>query len=396
MTIDILTLFPNMFDLPLGESIIGRAQAAGHVTVRCHQIRDFTTNRQNQVDDYPYGGGQGCVMQAQPLYATWQHAINLGGPARTIYLTPRGRVFTQADAARLAQGYGRLILVCGHYEGIDQRFIDLAVDEEISIGDFVLTGGEIPAMALADAVCRLVPGVLSDESCFTDESHWGGLLEHPQYSRPEVWEDLSVPEVLTSGDHRAIDNWRRKQAFLITLQRRPDMFQTLRFYRRDLRLLGELRDETDDAAVLAALSTLHTGRITVRRSSERDLKGFEAMFETRGLYPTTAIEYIMELDTGEDIDFSIYADGYGFCGHCVYDVKGDTAFLRVYTMPHARGKGIDTFPVAHVLDHLFAETAVSLCSAQKDLPEDLTRRIGFSRDELGQYRITRADWFGEQ
>ena len=169
MTIDILTLFPSMFDAPLGESIIGRAQLAGHVTIRCHQIRDFTENRQNQVDDYPYGGGQGCVMQAQPLYAAWQHARDLGGPARTIFLSPRGRVFTQAEALRLAEDYERLILVCGHYEGVDQRFIDLAVDEELSIGDFVLTGGEIPAMALADAVCRLVPGALRRELFYRGE-----------------------------------------------------------------------------------------------------------------------------------------------------------------------------------------------------------------------------------
>ena len=392
MIIDILTLFPNMFDAPLGESIIGRAQAAGHVTVRCHQIRDFTTNRQNQVDDYPYGGGQGCVMQAQPLHAAWRHAQELGGPAHTIYLSPRGKVLTQADAVRLAEDYERLILVCGHYEGIDQRFIDTAVDEEISIGDVVLTGGEIPAMALADAVCRLVPGVLSDESCFTDESHWGGLLEHPQYSRPEVWEAQSVPEVLKSGDHKAIDTWRRKQSFLITLLRRPDMFEKLLFSRADLKLLGELRDETGDAAVFAALSNLHTGRITVRKTRPRDLKGVQAMFRARGFFPADAEQYIETLGEQGITDYSIYADGHGYVGHCVYTSEGPLAQLKLDLLPHATGKGIDTFAVAFVLDELFAQPALKICVVADPLPADLVRRIGFLKDELGQCILARTDW----
>ena len=378
MTIDILTLFPTMFDAPLGESIIGRGQAAGHVTIRCHQIRDFTENRQNQVDDYPYGGGQGCVMQAQPLHAAWQHAQSLGGPARTIYLSPRGRIFTQADAIRLAADYERLILVCGHYEGVDQRFIDAAVDEEISLGDFVLTGGEIPAMALADAVCRLVPGVLSDESCFTEESHWAGLLEHPQYSRPDVWEGQPVPEVLRSGDHKAIRDWRRKQALLITLQRRPDMFGKLLFSRADLKLLGELRDETEDAAVFAALSPLHTGRITVRPATEQDQQRIKSQA------------------SADAVTFAIYADGHGFCGHCAYTVEGPLAEMQLKLLPHATGKGIDTFALAHVLDQLFSESGAKICIVPDPLPADLTQRIGFLRDELGQHILAKSDWLAKR
>jgi len=257
MTIDILTLFPTMFEAPLGESIIGRAMAKGILSIRCHQIREYTTNRQNQVDDYPYGGGRGCVMTAQPLYDCWKHAVSLDGtPARTIYFSPRGKVFDQADAIRLARDYGRLIFVCGHYEGVDQRFIDAAVDEEISLGDFVVTGGEIPAMAVADAVCRLVPGVLADESCFMDESHWNGLLEHPHYSRPETWEGRSVPEILRSGHHAEIDKWRRKQALLTTLRRRPDMFAKLDFSPADRKLLAELSEETDDPLLQTTLDTI--------------------------------------------------------------------------------------------------------------------------------------------
>jgi len=392
MVIDILTLFPTMFEAPLGQSIIGRAQAAGLVTVRCHQIRDFTTNRQNQVDDYPYGGGQGCVMQAQPLYSAWRHARDLGGPARTIFLSPRGRVLTQADALRLAEDYERLILVCGHYEGVDQRFIDAAVDEEISIGDFVLTGGEIPAMALADAVCRLVPGVLSDASCFTDESHWDGLLEHPQYSRPEVWEGVSIPEVLKSGDHKRIDNWRRKQAFLITLLRRPDMFGKLLFTRSDLKLLGELRDEIEDAVVYAALSNLHTERITVRKTGLRDERGVKSLLRFQGRPPAGAAQYIEDLEAQGIRDYSIYADDYGFCGHCFYTREGPLTRMGLEVFPHARGKGIDTFAMAHVLDALFAEPDLKICIVADPLPDDLVRRIGFLRDELGQYIVARTDW----
>ena len=181
MRIDIMTLFPDAIEAMMGQSIIGRAQARGHVQIVAHQIRDYTTNKQMQVDDYPYGGGRGAVMQADPLYRCWQHICDEAGERiHTIYMSPCGRVLTQTVARELKAQYDRLIIVCGHYEGIDERFIEECVDEEISMGDFVLTGGEIPAMALADCLCRMVPGVLPEESCYTEESHWNGLLEHPQ------------------------------------------------------------------------------------------------------------------------------------------------------------------------------------------------------------------------
>ena len=180
MNIDIMTLFPDSVDAMLNVSILGRAQERGYIAIRTHQIREYTTNKQMQVDDYPYGGGRGAVMQADPLYRCWAHIVETYGPGRTIFMSPCGRTFTQAVARELKEQYDHLILVCGHYEGIDQRFIDECVDEEISMGDFVLTGGEIPAMAVADAVCRMVPGVLPDAECFEEESHWNGLLEYPQ------------------------------------------------------------------------------------------------------------------------------------------------------------------------------------------------------------------------
>ena len=181
MRIDIMTLFPDSVDAMLNVSILGRAQERGCITIKTHQIREFTTNKQMQVDDYPYGGGRGAVMQADPLYRCWAHiGEEAGDRGHTIYLSPCGRNFTQAVARELKENYDHLILVCGHYEGIDQRFIDECVDEEISLGDFVVTGGEIPAMAVTDAICRMVPGVLPEEECFTEESHWDGLLEYPQ------------------------------------------------------------------------------------------------------------------------------------------------------------------------------------------------------------------------
>ena len=203
MRIDIMTLFPDTVNAVLHESIIGRAAKKGIIEINCVQIRDFTENKQCQVDDYPYGGGWGCVMMAQPLKSCLENIMSTsdGLRSRVIYMSPQGKPYTQETAKRLRNDYDHLVLVCGHYEGIDERFIEDCVDEEISLGDFVLTGGEIAAMAVADSVCRLVPGVLADEQCYTGESHWDGLLEYPQYTRPEVWEGRAVPEVLNFSEN---------------------------------------------------------------------------------------------------------------------------------------------------------------------------------------------------
>lgn len=246
LTIDIMTLFPDTVSAVLGESIIGKAQDNGIIRINCHQIRDYTTNKQKQVDDYPYGGGMGMVMQVQPLYDCWKHICDEAGERlHTIYMSPQGKVFRQEDAKRLKREYERFIIVCGHYEGVDERFIEQCVDEEISIGDFVLTGGEIPAMAIADSVCRLVPGVLADEDCFTDESHWSGLLEYPHYSRPPVFNGAEVPEVLRSGHHANIAKWRRKQALKRTMRKRPDMFEKFVPDKTDKKLLAEIEKELE-------------------------------------------------------------------------------------------------------------------------------------------------------
>lgn len=241
--IDIMTLFDLTVGDVLSESILGRAQERDYLRIETHQIRDYTLNKQKQVDDYPYGGGRGAVMQADPLYQCWKHICDLTGDdhPHTIYMSPCGQTFDQSHAVRLARDYDHLVLVCGHYEGIDQRFIDLYVDEELSLGDFVLTGGEIPAMAVADAVCRLVPRVLPDPECYENESHFNGMLEHPQYSRPEVWHDAAVPKVLLSGDHKRVETWRRKMSLLRTKERRPDLFEKLDLSSKaDQKLLREI------------------------------------------------------------------------------------------------------------------------------------------------------------
>ena len=245
MRIDILTLFPDTMRAMLGESILGRAQARGLLDIRCHQIRDYTENRQKQVDDYPYGGGWGQVMMAQPLKSCLDAALaDSDVPAarrRVIYLSPQGQTFTQAKARQLKADYDQLVLVCGHYEGVDERFIEACVDEELSIGDFVLTGGELGAMVVTDCVCRMVPGVLSDTECYTGESHWAGRLEYPQYTRPETWEGRTVPEVLRGGNHAEIEAWRTRQSLERTLVKRPELLRETPPTPDEQRLLDKIR-----------------------------------------------------------------------------------------------------------------------------------------------------------
>ena len=221
MKITVLTLFPDMF-APLKESVIGRAVKAGKLDLNIMNIRDYAGNKHLKCDDYPFGGGAGMVMMPQPIAS----AIRAADPdhrAHRIYLSPKGATFTQSKALELLS-HGNILLLCGHYEGVDQRVIDLYIDEEISIGDYVLTGGELPAMVVCDCVARYVEGVISEGS-LVDESFAGGALEYPQYTRPAEFEGVSVPEVLLSGDHRKIDDWRRSESESITRRRRPEMLR---------------------------------------------------------------------------------------------------------------------------------------------------------------------------
>ncbi len=225
MRIEIATLFPEMCEAVLGESIVGRARRAGKIEVNCRQIREYTQDKHRRVDDTPYGGGMGMVMQCEPIYNCYKAVCNeIGTKPHTIYMSPKGKIFSQQKAVELSK-MDNILIICGHYEGVDQRVIDRIVDEEISIGDYVLTGGEIPAMTVVDAVARMCDGVLSDEMCFKDESIYSGLLEYPQYTRPEVWEGENVPAVLLSGHHKNIEKWRLEKSLEITAERRPDLLE---------------------------------------------------------------------------------------------------------------------------------------------------------------------------
>lgn len=225
MRIDIMTLFPEYVDYILAESIIGRARRAGKLDIRTHNIRDYSEDKHRRVDDTPYGGGRGMLMAAPPIYRCYkaiESTAEDGVRPYLVYMSPKGGVFNESCAKRFAEKE-HLVILCGHYEGIDQRVIDEIVDEEVSIGDFVLTGGELPACIVADAVGRLCDGVLSLPECHENESFEDGLLEYPQYTRPPVWMGREVPEVLLSGHHANIEKWRREQSERITRERRPDL-----------------------------------------------------------------------------------------------------------------------------------------------------------------------------
>lgn len=231
MRIDIATLFPEMCESVLSASIIGRALNKGALQVNLSNIRDYAYNKHRRVDDVPYGGGMGMVMQAEPIYCCYKAICeDMGEKPYTVFMSPKGKPFTQSKALELSKKEN-ILIICGHYEGVDQRIIDKIVDEEISIGDYVLTGGELPALVVVDAVARMCEGVLSSSECFEDESHYNGLLEYPQYTRPEIWEGEVVPPVLLSGHHKNISDWRNEKSLEETKNKRPDLYQ--KYYSKD-------------------------------------------------------------------------------------------------------------------------------------------------------------------
>lgn len=247
MRIDIMTLFPDMCEAVLGESIIGRARRANFVEINCHDIRNYSKDKHRHVDDYTYGGGSGMIMQPGPIFDCFEAVCaETGTRPHCIYMSPQGKVFNQETAVRLSK-MQNIAILCGHYEGVDERIIDEIVDEEISIGDFVLTGGELPALMVADAVARLLPGVLAGEESYREESHFSGLLEYPQYTRPPEFHERSIPDVLLTGHAANIAKWRRRQSLLRTLKRRPDMLTKTCLSHEDLKILGEICGEIDDS-----------------------------------------------------------------------------------------------------------------------------------------------------
>ena len=239
----VMTLFPEMIENGMHTSIIGRAMAKGLLTLQTINIRDFSTRGDGRIDDYPYGGGAGMVMQAEPVYRAYTDlAARIGRRPRLVYLTPQGKTFTQQMAKELALEED-LVFLCGHYEGIDERVLDEIATDYISIGDYVLTGGELPSMVLMDSISRMVPGVLSNQESGETESFSGSLLEYPQYSRPEVWHDTATPPVLMSGHHANVERWRRDQSLYRTLKHRPDLLDGVELDKKDRKFLCELLEK---------------------------------------------------------------------------------------------------------------------------------------------------------
>ena len=244
MRIKVLTIFPEMLRPMLETSILKRAIDAGLIEVELIDIRPFSELKHKNTDDYPFGGGPGMVMLAQPIVDAVERCTGEGFHGKRLYLSPRGRTFNQKMAEELAR-YDELLLLCGHYEGVDQRAIDLAIDEEVSIGDYVLTGGELGALVIIDAVARLIPGVLGSDESSEDESFSSGLLEYPQYTRPREYRGLAVPDVLLSGDHAKIARWRRDRALELTFERRPELLETVEMDKKDRQFMQALRARKD-------------------------------------------------------------------------------------------------------------------------------------------------------
>ncbi len=242
MRIDIMTLFPEMCERVLQESIIGRSREGGLVEINCVNIRDYSKDKHRRVDDTTYGGGLGMIMQGQPIYDCFCDLIEKSGTRpHLIYMSPQGKTLTQQRVKELAE-FSNIAILCGHYEGIDERVIEELVDEEISIGDYVLTGGELPALVLADSISRMLPGVLAEDAAFEEDSHYSSLLEYPQYTRPYEWHGKKVPDVLLSGHHANITKWRREQSLMRTYLRRPDMLETAELDKKDKKFLESLKN----------------------------------------------------------------------------------------------------------------------------------------------------------
>ncbi len=243
MRFDILTLFPEMCSSVYSESIIGRAVLKGILEIKAHNIRDYSADKHRRVDDTPYGGGMGMLMQAQPIYDCYKAVCDdICKNPHVIYMSPKGKVLTQ-DKARELSALENIVVLCGHYEGVDERVLEEIVDEEISVGDYVLTGGELPALVLIDCVARMVDGVLPNEEAFSCESHYNGLLEHPQYTKPYEWNNKKVPDVLISGHHANIEKWKHEQSLIATFNKRPELLEKANLTKNDKLLLDKLKNK---------------------------------------------------------------------------------------------------------------------------------------------------------
>lgn len=242
LRIDIATLFPEMCENYLSESIVGRARKKELFEINCHQIRDYTLDKHRRVDDTPYSERQGMLMQAEPIWNCFKAITEGRDKPHVIYMSPQGKTLTQQKSIELSK-MDSIFILCGHYEGVDQRVLDEIVDEEISIGDYVLTGGELPALVLIDSIVRMIDGVLSRSDCYEDESHYNGLLEYPQYTRPEIWQGKTVPPILLSGHHANIASWRHEQSLITTYEKRPELLDFEKLDKKDKNILKNYIDE---------------------------------------------------------------------------------------------------------------------------------------------------------
>lgn len=243
MRIDILTLFPEMCEGVYSQSIIGRAINKNIIEINSHNIRDYTLNKHKNVDDTPYGGGMGMLMMAQPIYDCYRDVVkDFSSKPHVVYMSPQGNVLTQRKAVELSK-LDNLVILCGHYEGVDERVLEEIVDEEISIGDYVLTGGELPALVLIDCLARMIEGVLPNEEAYSGESIYNGLLEHPQYTKPYSWNGKNVPDVLISGHHANIEKWKREQSLIRTFNKRPELLLTANLTKDDRKILDKLKND---------------------------------------------------------------------------------------------------------------------------------------------------------
>ena len=324
MIFSVMTLFPDMIRQALSESIIGRAVKDEVISLRCFDIRDYSTDKHRRVDDYPFGGGGGMVMRCQPIYDCYQDLVEKTGvKPHTVYLSPRGTVLTQKKAKELS-ALPHLAILCGHYEGVDQRILDEIIDEEISIGDYVLTGGELPACVLIDCITRMLPGVLAAESAYENESHYNGLLEHPQYTQPRCWKEREVPAVLTEGNHRLIEKWKREESLRITAKMRPDL----------------LRRPVPDGKRL---------RFPAKEDQEQLLTMMQAFYQTPGVLhdiPPAHIQATLDRIYGGAPDINAYliqferkTAGYCLLSHAYSNEAGGlTVWIEeVYILPDFRG-----------------------------------------------------------
>lgn len=249
MRMDIVSLFPEMCEAVLGDSIVGRARRRGYMQICMHRLRNFAQGKHSQVDDCPFGGGKGMLLKAEPIAACLDKITeHLSVRPHIIYMSPKGKALTQARVVQLSK-MSNIAVLCGHYEGVDERVLESYVDEEISIGDYVLTGGEMPAIILADAVSRMLGGVLAEDLCFEEESHFAGLLEHPQYTRPSEWRGMKVPRVLLSGDHKKVESWKRETAIMRTAKFRPDMLKAAQLSEKEQAAACSLVQQEEEKAL---------------------------------------------------------------------------------------------------------------------------------------------------